>query len=289
MKKIDWQRETRFVLFTLLGSALFALAFDLFLDCNDLNSGGMSGLAMVFVQLTGVGTVGTLTALMNLPLFIIGGLRVGKRFFVGSFLGLVTSSFLIDAFAVLPPLATDPLLGALYGGICGGLGLGLVFVVGSSTGGSDIVIRLLKMRLRNLPLGTISIIFDAFVAVLTGIAFRDPTKALYTGIATFATGQVIDAVVYRFDYSKVAYIISPQYEKIAAAIDSRLLRGVTYLYGQGFYSGKDTKVILTAVKRQQLAELKELVVGIDPNAFIIVQETHQVLGDGFTRYNKNAL
>ena len=164
-----------------------------------------------------------------------------------------------------------------------------MFVSGGSTGGSDIIVRLLKLRYQNVPIGTINIFFDAAVALLTGIVFGDMACALYSGIAIFLTGQIVDAVVYRFDYSKVAIIISPQYEKIAYEIGAQLQRGATYLHGQGSYSGRDQKVILTAVKKQQLAELKQLVVAIDPEAFIIVQEAHQVLGDGFARYSKDAL
>lgn len=272
-----------------VGSALFALAFDIFLMPNGLNAGGVSGLAMVFAQLTGLGSVGTVSMLINLPLFALGGLKVGKRFFAGSLVGMAVSSVLLDLFAVIKPPETEPLLAALYGGLLCGIGLGMVFAAGASTGGSDIVVRLLKLRFQYVPIGTISIVFDMTVAALTGLAFQDLSRALYSGVAIFVTGQIIDAVVYRFDYSKVAMIVSKDYERIAQQIAVQLDRGVTFLKGQGAYSGKDTKVVLTAVKKQQLADLKRMVVEIDPNAFIIVQEAHQVLGDGFSRYSKDAL
>lgn len=131
--------------------------------------------------------------------------------------------------------------------------------------------------------------FDLTVAVLTGLVFRDFSRTLYSGVAIFVAGQVLDAVVYRFDYSKVVLIISREYDAVAKGIATELNRGATFLHGEGTYSGKETKVILTAVKRQQLAELKALVVSIDPDAFIIVQEAHQVLGDGFARYTKDSL
>ena len=274
---------------TILGSAVFALGFDLFLAPNDLNPGGISGLSMVLVELFGFGSVGTLSILINLPLFILGGLKIGKKFFAGSLLGMLLSSLLIDAMAIIPFPVTEPLIGALYGGVICGLGLGLVFVNGTSTGGSDILVRLLKLRYRNVPIGQISMIFDLVVVALTGLVFGDITKALYTGIAVFITGLVVDAVVYRFDYSKVAIIISPHYEQIAYEIGYKLDRGATFLHGEGSYSHKDTKVVLAAVKKQQVAELKELVTKIDPDAFVIVQEAHQVLGDGFSRYSKDSL
>lgn len=282
-------RNLEMILKTLIGCVIFAIGFNLFLEPDGLNAGGISGLAMVLTELTGVGTVGLITAAVNLPLFALAGARLGRRFVYQSLLGMIFASVAIDLFAVLPQPAIDPLVGALYGGGMCGLGLGLVFTTGGSTGGSDIIVRLLKKRWKNVPIGTINTIFDLAVAALTGLVFRDMSRALYSGVAIFTAGQVIDAVVYRFDYSRVALIISHSYDQVAQGITSELARGVTFLRGEGCYSRRDTKVILTAVKRQQLAELKELVARIDPGAFVIVQEAHQVLGDGFSRYSKDAL
>ena len=274
---------------TIFGSTVFALGFSLFLAPNDMNPGGISGLSMVLVELLHFGSVGSLSILINLPLFILGGLKIGKRFFAGSLLGMLLSSVLIDAFAVIEMIAVEPLMAALYGGLICGFGLGVVFVCGTSTGGSDILVRLLKLKYRNVPIGQIAMTFDVVVVVLTGLVFRDVSKALYTGVSVFICGKVVDAVVYRFDYSKVALIVSSKYEEIAYEIGVKLDRGATFLHAEGSYSHKDTKVVLAAVKKQQVAELKDLVVHLDPNAFIIVQEAHQVLGDGFSRHSKDAL
>ena len=274
---------------TVIGSAIFALGFAMFLEPNDMSAGGISGLALVFVELSGIGTVGTISILINLPLFVLGGLKIGKRFFAGSMLGMLLSSVMIDGFSIFAIKDLDPLLAVLYGGVICGLGLGVVFVSGTSTGGSDILVRLLKLRYRNVPIGQISMTFDAIVVILTGLVFHDVSKALYTGVTVFLCGKVIDGVVYNFDYSKVALIISDAHEEIALQIGLKLDRGATYLLAEGSYSRSPKKVVLAAVKKQQLAELKELVVNIDPNAFIIVQEAHQVLGDGFSRYTKDSL
>lgn len=277
------------ILKIVVGCFLFALGFDMFLVPHGMNAGGISGLAMVLVHIFGFGTVGSLNTLINLPLFIIGGVKIGKKFFLGSLIGMLVLSAVIDLCTVIPVPEVEPLIAAIYGGaLCGG-GLGLVFITGGSTGGSDIIVRLLKLRYQNVPIGTINICFDLVVALLTGIVFRDIACTLYSGVAIFLTGQIVDAVVYRFDYSKVAIIISSHHEKIAYEIGTQLHRGSTFLHGQGAYSGSKKEVILTAVKKQQLAELKQLVVEIDPDAFIIVQEAHQVLGDGFARYSKHSL
>lgn len=273
----------------IIGCALYGVGFNLFLAPNGLNAGGISGLAMVLVHVMGFGTVGVVTAIMNLPLFALGGLKIGKKFFLGSLIGMILTAVFIDLFANLPAPQTEPLVGAIYGGVVCGIGLGIVFAAGCSTGGSDIIVRLLKLKWQSVPIGSMNIGFDLCVAVLTGVVFKDVTRALYSGIAIFVTGKIIDAVVYSFDYSRVALIITKHYDKVAEEIANELDRGATFLHGEGTYSGNETKVILTAVKKQQLAELKRLVVEIDPNAFIIVQEAHQVLGDGFSRYSKDAL
>ena len=277
------------VIKTAIGCALFALGFDLFLLPGGMNAGGLSGLAMVFVYLTQFGSVGIITALLNIPLFLLAGVKIGKKFFAGSLIGMAFSSVFIDLFARLPVPEVEPLVAAIYGGVICGAGLGFVFAAGVSTGGSDIIVRLLKLKYRHVPIGVISMSFDAVVAILTGVVFRDVNSALYTGIAIYISGKIIDMVVYSFDYSKVALIITKNYEKVAQEISDRLERGATYLHGEGTYSRQTTKVVLTAVKKQQVAELKELVVEIDPEAFIIVQEAHQVLGDGFIRYSKDSL
>ena len=274
---------------TIVGCALFGLGFNLFLEPNGLSAGGVSGLSMVFVHLTNFSTVGIVTALINLPLFVIAGVKIGKRFFFGSLFGMVCTAVFLDLFSGFPVPETDPLLAALYGGAICGVGVGIVFSSGFSTGGSDIVVRLMKQKWQHVPIGVFTILFDMVVAVLTGVVFRDISRTLYSGVAIFVTGQVLDAVVYRFDYSKVALIITREYAQVAKKINEELDRGATFLHGEGTYSGADTKVILTAVKRQQLADLKALVVAVDPEAFIIVQEAHQVLGDGFARYTKDAL
>ena len=283
LKKYSW------IFTTMLGSAIFALGFDLFLLPNEMNTGGVSGLSMVIQKVLGFGSVGVIQILINLPLFLLGGIKIGKKFFLGSLVGMLSSSLFIDWFSVIPVPQTEILLGTLYGGAVCGLGVGIVFASGTSTGGSDIVVRLLKLKYRNVPVGYICLCFDLVVSVLTGIAFGDVSKTLYTGITVFITSRVLDAVVYGFDYSKVAMIVTRDYELVAKEVGEKLHRGTTFLYGQGSYSGKDTKVVLTAVKRQQVAELKELVNSIDPDAFVILMEAHQVLGDGFIRYSKDSL
>lgn len=285
--KIGW------VIMTVAGSFIFGAGYAIFLGPNGLNAGGISGLAAVVVQLINPSgnipllSVGTLTILINLPLFAVGGLKIGKRFFFGSLIGLGLSSLVMDYLPI--GLTLEPLLAALYGGVVTGFGLGIVFMAGTSTGGSDIVVRLVKLKAKHANIGQIAMIFDVFVVGLTGLVFGNVENALYTGITAFLCSKIIDMVVYGFDYSKTALIITKEYEKMPAAIDAKLGRGSTFLYSQGTYSMQDSKVVLVAIYPRQIAELKDLVMSIDPNAFVILQEAHQVLGDGFARHSKDSL
>ncbi len=153
---------------------------------------------MIFVELAGRGSVGWVTLIANIPLFLIGGKKIGRRFFVGSLIGSVALSGWMEVFELLPALETEPLLGAIYGGALCGVGSGLVFLAGASTGGSDIVVRLLKLKWRNVPIGKIVLISDAVVVALTALTFRNMTSILYCGITLYVCTQVLDAVVYSF-------------------------------------------------------------------------------------------
>lgn len=273
----------------IVGCAVFALGFNLFLAPNEINAGGLSGLAMVLNSVFDFISIGLFMALMNLPLFVISGFKIGKKFFLGSLIGMGLSSTFIDLFAPISIPQTEPLVAALYGGAICGLGLGLAFLSGSSTGGSDIAVRLLKRRYQNVPIGTISICFDVVVIIIAASKFGKLSIALYSGIASFVSGLVVDAVVYHFDYSKVALIITKKHEEVALELDRQLDRGATFLRGEGSFTREERMVVLAAVKRHQVADLKRLVMEVDPSAFVIVQDAHQVLGHGFSRYSKDSL
>ena len=278
------------ILIITLGSGIYALGFDLFFAPNGLNAGGVTGLAMVFQKLTGVGSIGLVAIVCNVPLFLAGLKRLGKKFFFGSLLGMLVSNLAIDALArILPSVSVEPLLAALYGGVLAGFGLGLVFIRGASTGGSDIAVRLAQLRWRSLSMGRVMLLFDLVTVILTGIAYRDLNNALYSAVSLYVNSIVLDAVIYGLDYSQVALIISDRYEEIVKAIDKELGRGATLLHGQGAYTGSEKQVVLVALKKKQLAQLKASVAEIDRNAFVIVQDAHQVQGEGFGRYSKEEM
>ncbi len=278
------------VLTILIGVACYGIGFDLFYKPQGFNCGGTSGLALIIVHLTGIGTVGLINFLINVPLFIAGRAKLGRRFFWGSCIGMLAISAFLDIFDQLPkPNVEEPLLAAVYGAVIAGVGIGLVVRAGATGGGSEILIRLLKMKYQNLSVCRIGLIFDTVIILINALVFQDIQKALYSGIAVFIYSKVFDAVIYSFDYSRVALIISPKHEEIAQAVVSDMHRGVTMLEGEGYYSKNHTKVVMTAIRNKQLPELKQLVVGVDPDAFVIIQDSHQILGEGFAHYSKTGL
>lgn len=285
MKRENIWKELRNLGMIVLGCAAFALGFDLFLDPNQINVGGISGLAMILRELLGFGSIGVISAMINILLFLIGYKELGRRFFLGSLLGTALTSLFIDLFTVIPVPKTDIMLGALYGGILTGVGLGMVFLAGASTGGSDIIAKLLRKKFRRLKLSRLMLIIDIVIVALTGVVFHDISKALYSAVPLYVYSVVMDGVIYGLDYSSVALIISDRYSEIVQEIALKLDRGATLLEAHGAYHGASRQVIMCAIRRRQVTELKDIVSQIDPSAFLILQDAHQVLGEGFMRYS----
>ncbi len=283
MKRDTWKTIWQMGWKITLGCAVFALGFDLFLEPNDLNVGGMSGLAMVLRKLLGFGSIGVLTAMLNVPLFLLGAKKLGKKFLFGSLAGMLLSSLFIDLFAGIPKPGTEILLDSLYGGLFVGAGLGLVFLAGATTGGSDIAAKLLRRRFRSASLGKVMLVIDLAIITLTGIVFQDLSKTLYSALPLAVSSLVMDQLLYGLDHSTVALIISERYEQVSKAIEIRLDRGATVLDGSGSYTGKPRPVLMSAVRQRELPEIKAIVREIDPDAFVILLPAHQVLGEGFRR------
>ena len=283
MKRDTWKTIWQMGWKITLGCAVFALGFDLFLEPNDLNVGGMSGLAMVLRKLLGFGSIGVLTAMLNVPLFLLGAKKLGTKFLFGSLAGMLLSSLFIDLFAGIPKPGTEILLDSLYGGLFVGAGLGLVFLAGATTGGSDIAAKLLRRRFRSASLGKVMLVIDLAIITLTGIVFQDLSKTLYSALPLAVSSLVMDQLLYGLDHSTVALIISERYEQVSKAIEIRLDRGATVLDGSGSYTGKPRPVLMSAVRQRELPEVKAIVREIDPDAFVILLPAHQVLGEGFRR------
>lgn len=263
-----------------VGVALLALANDLFLIPNQVFSGGATGLSLVIHEFVPI-PVGVLVLLVNIPLVIAGIIWLGGwRFLARTTYAVVAYAFLLDALApFLKPVTSEPLLYTLYGGLMGGIGVGLVFRAGGTTGGDDIGAQLLN-RFFSLPVNGGLVVINAGVYILVGLTFG-PEKALYALISSFAASRAVSVVLEGFRPALLVYIISRTPDAIARSIQTSTGRGVTFLVGSGAYTGRDYRVILTAVRQQDLTTVTNLVRSEDPQAFIIVNEAREVMGLGF--------
>ena len=272
-----------------LGSLLYALAYNIFYAPNLVAMGGLTGLGQVINALIPVLPVGTTVFVMNVPLFFLGWKYIGGHLLVSSLYAMTFSSFAIDLLDMVyqfPPM--DTMLAGIFGGALLGLGIGLVFSKGATTGGTDLIARLLKLKFAWLPMGTLVLIPDFVVIALAAIAFGRVESALYGIVSLFVTTKVMDTVLYGLDSSKVAYIISDSCREITDAVIA-MDRGATILHGEGAYSGDEKKVLMVAFKQKEIVPLKEKVNEIDPHAFLIVCDAHDVLGEGFRTYSKDEI
>ena len=228
--------------------------------------------------------------ILNIPLFLLGWKLLGGHLLVSSLYSMFISSVFIDILHMLHTFEPmEPILGCIFGGVIMGGSLGVVFLQGATTGGTDLIARLLKLKLAWLPMGRLLLAVDLLVIVAVAVAFRNIYSALYGVVALYISSFVMDQVLYGMDNAKVAYIISDAYDQISHAIIHDMDRGVTLLHGEGGWSGEDKKVLLVAFKQKQIVALKQAVKSIDPNAFLIVCEAHEILGDGFREYKHNDL
>jgi uncharacterized membrane-anchored protein YitT (DUF2179 family) len=272
----------------IIGSAVFAVGFQFFMYPNNIVSGGAVGVAMIINKLFNV-PVGVMTIIINIPLFIIAWRNFGTDFLIGSLVGMALSSIFMDTLAVLNiSLTDDPMLACIIGGAIKGIGLGTVYYVGATTGGVDIVAKLLRMKNPHINFGTLLMLLDAAIIVAYAIILNKYESAMYSVIAMFVVSKVIDLVLYGTDNSSVCYIISERSADIAHEIISgHMHRGVTILEGKGAYSGKDKQVIMCVIKRQQISEIRRIIRNIDDNAFFIVSDAKNVFGNGFESIHDN--
>ena len=271
-----------------VASALYALGFCWCYDPNQIGFGGSTGVGEILNHFFPILPIGTVVILLNIPLFLLGWRLLGGHLLISSLYAMFVSSAFIDLinlFYTFEPM--DPLLACIFGGVLMGGSLGVVFLQGATTGGTDLIARLAKLKLAWLPMGKLLLGIDLVVIVAVALAFRNLYSAMYGVVALYISSLVMDGVLYGIDNAKVAYIISDAHERITDAIIHDIDRGVTILHGKGAYSGAEKKVLLVAFKQRQIVALKRTVKEIDPAAFLIVCEAHEVLGDGFREYKQN--
>ena len=264
----------------MLGSFLYAAGVALFLDPNNLAPGGLTGIAVILNRLVSVDT-GTLYFILNIPVVILGWWKFGGRFIASTFFAILINSVMTNALAVFPPVTTEPLLAALAGSILVGVGIGIVFLCGATTGGTDIIVKVLRMKYKHLKTGFLFLVTDIVIVSASGLVFKDFNVVLYAFIAVSVSGKAMDYVLYGSDEAKLIYIISNEAERIAARILKEMDVGATYLTGQGAYTGADKKVIMCVVQKKRAPELEEIVKHEDKDAFMIVSSANEIYGEGY--------
>ena len=273
-----------------LGCIIYALAFNWCYAPNQIAYGGFTGLAQILNSFGGFLSVGVLVFLMNLPLFFLGWRLLGGGLLVSSLYAMTLSSLFIDLLGALVTFSPmEPLLACIYGGLILGIALGLILGQGASTGGTDLLARLLKLPLPWLPVGKLLLGLDLLVILASALVFRSLDTALYGLVALYLSTTVMDTVLYGLDTSKVAFIVTACPRPMAQALTRSLDRGITILQGEGAWSGETRQVLMCAFKQRQIVSLKQAVKELDPDAFLIVCNAHEVLGNGFGRYEKNQL
>ena len=275
---------------TFVGSLLFSLAFSAFFEVNQVGMAGMTGLGQVLNVFLPQISVGVIVFVLNVPIFLVGWRLLGFHLLASSLFSMFVTSAAMDIFTRMGHFsAMDPMLASLCGGALMGLGLGMVFSQGATTGGTDIIGRLLKLKFPWLPLGKLVLVPDLVALVLVAIAFGRLEAALYGAVAMFVSSQVTDTVLYGLDSSKVAYIISDSWQEIARTLMDRQGRGVTILQGEGGYTGEEKRVLLVAFKQKEIVDIKRQVHELDEGAFLIVCDARDVLGEGFGEYRQDEI
>ena len=272
-----------------LGCAVYAVGFCWCCVPGHLSIGGLTGVAQVINVFFPSLPVGIMTLVMNVPLFILGWRLLGKGVLISSLYAMALSSLMIDGInAVFTFPTLEPILAAVYGGILCGAAFGLMLRQGATTGGTELAARLLKLKVQQLPIGKLCLAIDLIVILAYSLTFRQLTQALYSIAALYICTTVMDKVVYGGNAAKLAYIISPRHEEITRRL-LELDLGVTLLEGTGAYCHRSTEVIMCAFSRGYIIPVKKLVQQIDPDAFIIVCDTHEILGEGFGTYDPTGL
>ncbi len=307
MKRLDWKnillrstglrlpyvknRERAYeiakdMFFFLLGSALYSVSVAVFTAPNKIAPGGLTGIATILYYIIHT-PVGTTMFVLNIPLFVLGFRHIGVKFIGRTVICTAMVSVMTDMMSVLPAYRSNLLLAVLYGGVLSGAGLGLIFLRGATTGGSDVASRLLRIRFPHIPMGRMMLLLDMAIIGVSAIVFRSLDSALYAIICSFTSSRVIDSILYGADTGRMALVISDQNDAIARQVLDHMERGVTLLKGKGVYTGRERDVLMCAVRRPEAAKLRNIIRQTDPAAFVIMCEAGEVIGEGFTPITKD--
>lgn len=274
------KRKIRNYLIITISAIIYAVGVSLFLDPNNLAPGGVTGISIILNRIIPIQT-GTWILLLNIPLLLLGMWKFGWKFIFSTLYAVVAVSIATDILAPIGALTDDLLLAALAGGACVAVALGLIFRAGATTGGVDIIVKLLRLKYPHLKTGFLFMLIDISIAASSGLIFGNLEVVLYAVVAIMVSARTIDVVLYGTDEAKLIYIISDVSEKISDRLLNEIDSGVTYLHGQGAYSNQNKKVIMCVTKKQQAPGIEEIVKEEDPQAFMIVSSASEIFGEGY--------
>ena len=265
---------------TIFGSFVIAVSVSLFLLPNKLSSGGVAGIATITYYLLNI-PMGVSILLINVPLFLMSILKIGKAFFLKSIVGTVSLSIFIDILDKMQPLTNDKFLACIYGGIIMGVGTAIILKANSSTGGTDLISYIAKTYRPTIKVGEIIFMLDIVIVVLNMFFLEEIEIGLYSAIAIYLMGKIIDILFEGIYFTKLIYIVSEKAEEIATNIGEEIGRGTTGIYGKGMYTNEDKLILMCAVTRKDVARTIQIITKIDKNSFVIVTNSREVLGLGF--------
>ena len=280
--KIEIKQYLIEVLGTIIVSFIMAISVAFFLLPNELSSGGFSGIATIIYYKLKI-PMGLTIASLNIPLFLMAGYKLGKRFFIKSLIGTISLSVFIDLLDKYKVITNDKMLAAIYGGILTGVGTAIILKSHSSTGGSDLVTYIIKKYNTKIELGHVITIIDAIIVILNVVFLKKIEVGLYSAITIYLMGFMIDVVFEGVFFSKLLFIISDKNEIISNEIKTKINRGITGIYGKGMYENKNRLILMCAVDRRDIANIKKLIMSIDKDAFVVVTNSREVLGYGFEK------
>lgn len=268
-------------IYIIIGAFLMAVSTALFLLPNQLSTGGISGISTILYYLCNY-PVGLTMLLINVPLFVIAMVKVNKRLFFKSILGTVLLSVFIDLLGNLSPITNDRFLACIYGGIIMGIGTAIILKAGASTGGTDLLSYVIRAYNNKFKSSRVIIIADTIIIFFNIIFFREIEIGLYSVIAIYLMGKMIDIIFEGIYFTKIMFIISEKYEEISKEIGILVKRGSTGIYSKGMYSGKQNVMLFCVASRKEVAEIKQIIKQIDKNAFIVTTDAIETLGKGFS-------
>lgn len=281
-RKKMWRLVRNYIMITVF-SLTYAVGISLFLDPNNLAPGGVSGISIMLSRITPIPT-GTWIMLINVPILALGLWKFGMKFLISTIYCTIVSSAFTNMLSGFAPLTGDKLLAALAGGTVMAVSMGMILKAGATTGGVDIIVKVLRLKYRHLKTGNLYLIMDAVVVTASGIMFRNLETALYAAVAIFVSSVVMDTVLYGKDGAKMIYIISDHPDEITARVLGDLDIGVTTLQGAGAYSGKEKKVLMCVMRKPLAPKAQQIVKEEDPDAFMIVSDATEIFGEGYKSY-----